>query len=90
MQPLQTVSGVAPPPGGVTHQGTVTRSRFHWSQAILAVGLLAISGVGTVVVIKVTFVLLDILQGPNVLCPYVLILLFEDFWYLNAELLTEF
>ncbi|XP_022921771.1 peroxisomal membrane protein PEX14 isoform X1 [Cucurbita moschata] len=51
-QSLQTVSGVAPPAGGVSRQGTVTRSRFHWSQAILAVGLLAISGVGTVVVIK--------------------------------------
>lgn len=33
--------------------GTLARYRFHWSHAILAVGLLAASGAGTAVLIKV-------------------------------------
>ncbi|KVI06334.1 Peroxisomal membrane protein 14 [Cynara cardunculus var. scolymus] len=32
--------------------GTLTSSRFHWSHALLAVGVLAISGAGTAVVFK--------------------------------------
>jgi peroxin-14 len=34
--------------------GTSTRFQFHWSHAILAVGLLAVSGAGTAVVVKVS------------------------------------
>lgn len=51
-QSLQPVAVVAPPAGGISSVGTITRSRFHWSHAILAVGILAISGAGTVLVIK--------------------------------------
>lgn len=32
------------------------RSRFHWSHAVLAVGLLAISGAGTALVFKVLII----------------------------------
>ncbi|XP_022134944.1 peroxisomal membrane protein PEX14 isoform X2 [Momordica charantia] len=51
-QSLQPVAGVPPPGGAVSSVGTITRSRFHWYHAILAVGILAVSGAGTVVVIK--------------------------------------
>lgn len=57
---LQPVAAVTPA-GGESRVGTIARSRFHWSHAILAIGILAVSGAGTVVVIKVTFVLLAIL-----------------------------
>lgn len=52
-QALQPVAGVAPPVAGGSRVGTITRSRFHWSHALLAVGILAVSGAGTVIVIKV-------------------------------------
>ncbi|XP_038879463.1 peroxisomal membrane protein PEX14 isoform X1 [Benincasa hispida] len=51
-QSLQPVAAVTPPAGGESRVGTVARSRFHWSHAILAIGVLAVSGAGTVVVIK--------------------------------------
>jgi len=37
-----------------TSPGTLPRSRFHWSQALIAVGLLAASGAGTAIIIKVS------------------------------------
>lgn len=66
-QSLQPVAGVPPPGGAVSGVGTITRSRFHWYHAILAVGILAVSGAGTVVVIKVTLVLYIILSMDNIL-----------------------
>ncbi|KAJ7945872.1 peroxisomal membrane protein PEX14 [Quillaja saponaria] len=52
-QPVQTLQPASPPPkGAATSLGTLSRYRFHWSHAILAVGLLAASGAGTVVLIK--------------------------------------
>ncbi|KAM5572042.1 peroxisomal membrane protein PEX14 [Rosa sericea] len=44
-QTLQPASSTAP-------VGTLARYRFHWSHAILAVGLLAASGAGTALLIK--------------------------------------
>ncbi|KAF7838332.1 peroxisomal membrane protein PEX14 isoform X2 [Senna tora] len=37
---------------GTTTLATVSRSRFHWSHAFIAIGFLAASGAGTVVLIK--------------------------------------
>ncbi|CAK9137612.1 unnamed protein product [Ilex paraguariensis] len=42
---------VVAPPGAISKVGTL--SRFHWSHALLAVGLLAVSGAGTAVLFKV-------------------------------------
>ncbi|XP_022933438.1 peroxisomal membrane protein PEX14-like [Cucurbita moschata] len=52
MQSLQPVASVAPPAAGGSSGGIITRSRFHWSHALLAVGVLAVSGAGTAIVIK--------------------------------------
>ncbi|WVZ10712.1 hypothetical protein V8G54_015242 [Vigna mungo] len=38
-----------------TSSGTLPRSRFHWSHALIAVGLLAASGAGTAIIIKKSF-----------------------------------
>ncbi|XP_062116276.1 peroxisomal membrane protein PEX14 isoform X2 [Humulus lupulus] len=45
-------SAPAAPTNAVSQVASVTRSRFHWSHAVLAVGLLAVSGAGTAVIIK--------------------------------------
>ncbi|XP_050375838.1 peroxisomal membrane protein PEX14 isoform X1 [Argentina anserina] len=49
----QTLQPAATAPASPTARvGTFARYRFHWSHAILAVGLLAASGAGTAVIIK--------------------------------------
>ncbi|XP_061354105.1 peroxisomal membrane protein PEX14 isoform X1 [Gastrolobium bilobum] len=49
----QTLQPGLPASTGVnTSSGTLSRSRFHWSHAAIAVGLLAASGAGTVIIIK--------------------------------------
>ncbi|KAH8493053.1 hypothetical protein H0E87_022349 [Populus deltoides] len=59
-QPLvsaQTLQPVAAGPTAVISSvGTLTRSRFHWYHAVFAVGLLAVSGAGTVVLVKNTVI----------------------------------
>ncbi|KAK3035330.1 hypothetical protein RJ639_034038 [Escallonia herrerae] len=52
--PTQTMqsAAAAASAGPFSKVGTLARSRFHWSQAVLAVGLLAISGAGTAVLFK--------------------------------------
>ncbi|KAK9747909.1 hypothetical protein RND81_02G022700 [Saponaria officinalis] len=49
--PVQAVQPMTAAPSGV--MSTMT-SKFHWSHAVLAVGFLAISGAGTVMVLKNT------------------------------------
>ncbi|PON73775.1 Peroxisomal membrane protein [Parasponia andersonii] len=49
-QTLQTAA--AAPTNAIFPVASITRSRFHWSHAVLAVGLLAVSGAGTAVIIK--------------------------------------
>ncbi|KHN34311.1 Peroxisomal membrane protein PEX14 [Glycine soja] len=49
----QTLQPGLPASTGVnTSSGTLSRSRFHWSHALIAVGLLAASGAGTAIIIK--------------------------------------
>ncbi|GFZ17471.1 peroxin 14 [Actinidia rufa] len=48
--PTQIMQPSAAAPAGVI--STLTRSRFHWSHALLAVGFLALSGAGTAVLFK--------------------------------------
>ncbi|CAJ1943872.1 unnamed protein product [Sphenostylis stenocarpa] len=49
----QTLQPGLPASTGVnTSSGTLLRSRFHWSHALIAVGLLAASGAGTAIIIK--------------------------------------
>ncbi|XP_058091641.1 peroxisomal membrane protein PEX14 isoform X2 [Magnolia sinica] len=48
----QTPQPAVAPIGGVAAVSTMPRSRFHWAQAALAVGLLAASGAGTAVLFK--------------------------------------
>nr|GEY02116.1 peroxisomal membrane protein PEX14 [Tanacetum cinerariifolium] len=48
--PTQSLQPVAAAP--VSKLGTLSPSRFHWSHALLAVGVLAVSGAGTAVVFK--------------------------------------
>ncbi|GMQ10305.1 hypothetical protein CsSME_00053362 [Camellia sinensis var. sinensis] len=49
----QTLQPSAAAPAGVISKvGTLTQSRFHWSHAVFAVGLLALSGAGTAVLFK--------------------------------------
>ncbi|XP_029129994.1 peroxisomal membrane protein PEX14 isoform X2 [Cajanus cajan] len=49
----QTLQPSLPASTGVnTSSGTLSRSRFHWSHALIAVGLLAASGAGTAIIIK--------------------------------------
>ncbi|KAF5751873.1 peroxisomal membrane protein PEX14 [Tripterygium wilfordii] len=51
--PMQTLQPAAASPTGVVSSvGALVQSRFHWYHAILAVGVLAISGAGTAVLIK--------------------------------------
>ncbi|WVZ19481.1 hypothetical protein V8G54_006803 [Vigna mungo] len=49
-QALQTT--VPASTGVIASLGTLSRRRFHWSHALIAVGLLATSGAGTVILIK--------------------------------------
>lgn len=50
----QTLQPAAASPVGTVSKGrTLALYRFGWQQALLAVGLLAISGAGTALVIKV-------------------------------------
>ncbi|CAJ1975142.1 unnamed protein product [Sphenostylis stenocarpa] len=49
----QALQPIVPASAGViTSLGTLSRRHFHWSHALIAVGLLATSGVGTVILIK--------------------------------------
>lgn len=50
---VQTLQPVAAAPNGIAPMGTLARSQFHWYHAVFAVGLLAASGAGTAVLIKV-------------------------------------
>jgi len=50
-QALQTT--VPASTGVITSLGTLSHHHFHWSHALIAVGLLATSGAGTVILIKV-------------------------------------
>lgn len=45
-------------PAAAVPSGTISsmRSRFHWSHAVFAIGLLAVSGAGTAVLIKVPMI----------------------------------
>ncbi|XP_047147877.1 peroxisomal membrane protein PEX14-like isoform X1 [Vigna umbellata] len=49
-QALQTT--IPASTGVITSLGTLSRRHFHWSHALIAVGLLATSGAGTVILIK--------------------------------------
>jgi len=51
-QTLQTT--VPASTGVITSLPTLSHRRFHWSHALIAVGLLATSGAGTVILIKVS------------------------------------
>uniref|UniRef100_A0A6N2MCK9 Peroxisomal membrane protein PEX14 n=1 Tax=Salix viminalis TaxID=40686 RepID=A0A6N2MCK9_SALVM len=53
-QTLQPVA--AAPTAAISSVGTLTQSRFHWYHAVFAVGLLAASGAGTVVLVKNTII----------------------------------
>lgn len=50
--------------------GTLARYRFHWSHAILGVGLLAASGCGTAVLIKVYDLNLSTQRSHLAFCPF--------------------
>lgn len=50
----QTLQPALPASAGVnTSSGILSRTRFHWSHALVVVGLLSASGAGTVLIIKV-------------------------------------
>lgn len=51
---MQAPQPLASAPTGIASVGTLARSRFHWYHAVFAVGLLAASGAGTAVLIKVS------------------------------------
>ncbi|XP_059643794.1 peroxisomal membrane protein PEX14-like [Cornus florida] len=52
-QATKTLQPAAATPAGViSNVGTLTQSRFHWSHAFLAIGLLAVSGAGTAILFK--------------------------------------
>ncbi|KAK7411115.1 hypothetical protein VNO78_02523 [Psophocarpus tetragonolobus] len=51
-QPLALQPTVPASTGVTSKLGTMSRRSFHWSHALIAVGLLAASGAGTVIVIK--------------------------------------
>ncbi|KAL3512848.1 hypothetical protein ACH5RR_025565 [Cinchona calisaya] len=59
IQPQASTQGLQPPAaasaGSISKLGTL--SRFHWSRALLAVGLLTVSGAGTAVLFKNTIIL---------------------------------
>lgn len=63
-QPLTSAQALQPvaaaPTALISSVGTLTRSRFHWYHAVFAVGLLAVSGAGTVVLVKVSKILYTI------------------------------
>lgn len=50
---VQTPQPVAAPASGVPVAPSLQQSRFHWSHALLATGVLAASGAGTAVLLKV-------------------------------------
>lgn len=50
---LQAPTAAPAPSSAISNVGVLAKPRFHWSQALLALGLLAISGAGTVVIFKV-------------------------------------
>ncbi|KAJ6760707.1 PEROXISOMAL MEMBRANE PROTEIN PEX14-LIKE [Salix purpurea] len=55
--PEQTLQPVAAAPAGViSTMRTLTRQQFHWHHAVFAVGLLAVSGAGTAVLVKKTII----------------------------------
>ncbi|KAJ6411755.1 hypothetical protein OIU84_008353 [Salix udensis] len=55
--PEQTLQPVAAAPTGViSTMRTLTRQQFHWHHAVFAVGLLAVSGAGTAVLVKKTII----------------------------------
>ncbi|KAK9278674.1 hypothetical protein L1049_028248 [Liquidambar formosana] len=55
--PTQSLQpGAAAPAGAISKAGTLTLSWFHWSHAFIAIGLLAVSGAGTAVLVKKTIV----------------------------------
>lgn len=50
----QTLQPVLPASAGVnTSSGTLARTKYHWSHALILVGVLTASGAGTVLIIKV-------------------------------------
>ncbi|KAJ7956247.1 peroxisomal membrane protein PEX14 [Quillaja saponaria] len=53
-KPVQTLqpTAAAAQSGSTTSVGTLSHYRFHWSHAIVAIGLLAASGAGTAMLIK--------------------------------------
>ena len=61
--PVQTMQSVAAAPPGTISS---VRSRFHWSHAVFAVGILAVSGAGTAVLIKVPMI------NPSAIMPSII------------------
>ncbi|KAI4343757.1 hypothetical protein L6164_011066 [Bauhinia variegata] len=51
-QPQTLQPGVSASTGATTSLVALSRSRFHWSHALIAIGILAASGAGTAVLIK--------------------------------------
>lgn len=51
---MQTPPPVAAAPTGIVSAGTLAQRQFHWYHAVFAVGVLAASGAGTAVLIKVS------------------------------------
>lgn len=70
----QTLQPAAAAPTNATSSvRTLTGYRFHWSHAIVAVGLLAVSGAGTAILLKVKYS--TFLQSRHINCyPHVLML----------------
>ena len=58
MQPAPSPVVMIPPPSLL--------SRFRWYHAVLAVGVLAASGAGTAVFVKV-----PLTSNPSLLCPFI-------------------
>lgn len=68
---MQTQSQVqAPQPAAAAPTNAISpvapRYRFHWSHAVLAVGLVAASGAGTAVIIKVSRI--DLSSSSAIMC----------------------
>ncbi|RYR77470.1 hypothetical protein Ahy_A01g001958 isoform C [Arachis hypogaea] len=51
-QPQALQPGLSASAGVNTSSATLSRSRFHWSHALIAIGVLAASGAGTAIVVK--------------------------------------
>ncbi|KAL1333967.1 peroxisomal membrane protein PEX14 isoform X3 [Arachis ipaensis] len=51
-QPQALQPGLPASAGVNTSSATLSRSRFHWSHALIAIGVLAASGAGTAIVVK--------------------------------------